>query len=61
MLGALLAALGWLLVVISGNLSRREARYWIQHQIGSARNACPWLSVSGRWVEASDGWHPIDN
>lgn len=38
-----------------------SSKYWIQHQIGSTRNACPQLSVGGRAVPASDGWHPINN
>jgi hypothetical protein len=37
------------------------AKYWIQHQIGSTRNACPRLLVSGRWVDETAGWHPINN
>jgi hypothetical protein len=34
------------------------SKYWIQHQIGSTRNACPWLRLGGRWVKPTTGWHP---
>jgi hypothetical protein len=34
--------------------------YWIQHQIGKTRNACPWLSLRGTRYEATAGWHPIN-
>jgi hypothetical protein len=37
------------------------SKYWIQHQIGSTRNACPLLSLRGVPYKASDGWHPINN
>jgi hypothetical protein len=37
------------------------SRYWIQHQIGSTRNACPQLSLNGSKWNASAGWHPINN
>ena len=36
------------------------SKYWIQHQIGSTRNACPALSVNGHYEPASVGWHPIN-
>jgi hypothetical protein len=36
----------------------RSSKYWIQHQIGSTRNACPHLLVDGRWVDETAGWHP---
>lgn len=35
-----------------------SSRYWIQHQIGSARNSCPRLSVGGRGIDTTAGWHP---
>jgi uncharacterized protein YraI len=38
-----------------------SSRYWIQHQIGSTRSACPRLLVDGRWIDESVGWHPINN
>jgi uncharacterized protein YraI len=34
--------------------------YWIQHQIGKTRSACPWLSLRGTQYEATAGWHPIN-
>ena len=37
------------------------SRYWIQHEIGSYRAACPQLSLSGTTWNATDGWHPINN
>jgi uncharacterized protein YraI len=36
------------------------SRYWIQHEIGSYRAACPQLSLSGTTWNATDGWHPIN-
>jgi uncharacterized protein YraI len=36
------------------------SKYWIQHQIGSTRNACPQLTVNGRPRPATAGWHPIN-
>ena len=36
------------------------SKYWIQHQIGSTRNACPQLSLNGSKWNASAGWHPIN-
>ena len=49
----------------SGGASGHEkaffaSQYWIQHQIGSTRNACPWLSVRGHYVHPTAGWHPIN-
>lgn len=38
-----------------------SSKYWIQHQIGSTRNACPQLSVNGHPEPASVGWHPINH
>jgi uncharacterized protein YraI len=35
--------------------------YWIQHEIGSTRNACPQLSRNGTKWNATDGWHPVNN
>lgn len=37
------------------------SRYWIQHRIGSTRNACPQLSLNGSRWNATAGWHPINN
>lgn len=34
------------------------SRYWIQHQIGSTRNACPWLSIGPAVWKPQAGWHP---
>lgn len=36
------------------------SRYWIQHRIGSTRNACPQLSLNGSRWNATAGWHPIN-
>lgn len=36
------------------------SKYWIQHQIGSTRNACPWLSLRGTTYKPTAGWHPIN-
>jgi uncharacterized protein YraI len=36
------------------------SKYWIQHQIGSTRSACPRLRQGGNWVEPT-GWHPVNN
>lgn len=49
----------------SGGLTGHEkaylaSRYWIQHQIGSYRAACPQLSVGGHGIDATAGWHPIN-
>lgn len=49
----------------SGGLTGHEeayfaSRYWIQHQIGSTRNACPWLSLSGTTYKPTAGWHPTN-
>jgi uncharacterized protein YraI len=38
-----------------------SSKFWIQHQIASTRNACPQLSVNGKGIKASAGWHPINN
>ncbi|HET9678323.1 MAG TPA: hypothetical protein VFP21_12555 [Solirubrobacterales bacterium] len=34
------------------------SRYWVQHQIGSTRNACPWLSMGPAVWKPQAGWHP---
>jgi uncharacterized protein YraI len=38
-----------------------SSKYWIQHQIGSTRSACPRLRQGGGWVEPTAGWHPVNN
>lgn len=38
-----------------------SSKYWIQHQIGNARDACPRLLVDGRWLDESASWRPINN
>ena len=37
-----------------------SSKYWIQHRIGSTRNACPWLSLHGTTYKSTAGWHPIN-
>ncbi|HEX8752786.1 MAG TPA: hypothetical protein VF731_05145 [Solirubrobacterales bacterium] len=37
------------------------SKYWIQHEIGSTRNACPQLSLNGSKWNATAGWHPVNN
>lgn len=34
------------------------SKYWIQHQIGSTRSACPWLLLHGNTYKPTAGWHP---
>ena len=38
-----------------------SSKYWIQHQIGMARSACPWLSLRGTTYKPTAGWHPVNN
>jgi len=36
-----------------------SSKYWIQHQIGYTRSACPRLRRGSSWVEPT-GWHPVN-